>query len=311
MKKTLLAVVAALAIVSCSQNEIDGIDNGSKNGKTEIKFSTGVSKTTRAADYVTTNLQTTGMTVYSYLTDDETAVFNTPYMNGDNYSYSSDTWTGNHTYYWPQDKYVHFIAIPTGYSYTPSEQSISVGAGTDLVVAYLPKQNKDSNSGTVSLKFKHILTRINFQCELESTAAADNTLSLAVTKIELTGVKGTGSAKYTIPTNVWDITGVTEVTEGYTYTPGVDASLMLFPQTFTTDPEVTVTYSIKQTIDSENIILESGTKTCSIPTTTVAWESGKNIKYTLSIPLSVSKMTITAEADDWNAETPGDTPSWK
>ena len=37
MKKILFAALAALAITSCSQNEIDGIDNGtpkSKNGST-------------------------------------------------------------------------------------------------------------------------------------------------------------------------------------------------------------------------------------------------------------------------------------
>ena len=37
MKKILFAAVAALAITSCSQNEMDGIDNGQK-GKAEIRF---------------------------------------------------------------------------------------------------------------------------------------------------------------------------------------------------------------------------------------------------------------------------------
>ena len=36
MKKILFAALAALAITSCSQNEIDGIDNGTPKSKNEI-----------------------------------------------------------------------------------------------------------------------------------------------------------------------------------------------------------------------------------------------------------------------------------
>lgn len=35
MKKILFAALAALAITSCSQNEIDGIDNGTPKSKNE------------------------------------------------------------------------------------------------------------------------------------------------------------------------------------------------------------------------------------------------------------------------------------
>lgn len=36
MKKILFAALAALAITSCSQNEIDGIDNGTPKSKREL-----------------------------------------------------------------------------------------------------------------------------------------------------------------------------------------------------------------------------------------------------------------------------------
>ena len=40
MKKILFAALAALAITSCSQNEIDGIDNGTPKSKNEIGVNT-------------------------------------------------------------------------------------------------------------------------------------------------------------------------------------------------------------------------------------------------------------------------------
>lgn len=74
MKKILLAAVAALAIVGCSQNE--EIEKAGE--KAEINFGTIVSKTTRAAE---TNLATLqgegiGFTVYAYNsgTEDMSAV---------------------------------------------------------------------------------------------------------------------------------------------------------------------------------------------------------------------------------------------
>ena len=44
MKKILFAALAALAITSCSQNEIDGIDNGTPKSKNEIGVNTIVKK---------------------------------------------------------------------------------------------------------------------------------------------------------------------------------------------------------------------------------------------------------------------------
>ena len=49
MKKILFAALAALAITSCSQNEIDGIDNGTPKSKNEIGVNTIVKKSSRAA----------------------------------------------------------------------------------------------------------------------------------------------------------------------------------------------------------------------------------------------------------------------
>ena len=54
MKKILLAVTAALAITSCSQNE----EFENEGQKTEINFTTIVSKATRASELKTEGLKT-------------------------------------------------------------------------------------------------------------------------------------------------------------------------------------------------------------------------------------------------------------
>lgn len=56
MKKILLAVTAALAITSCSQNE----EFENEGQKAEINFTTIVSKATRASELKTEGLKTNG-----------------------------------------------------------------------------------------------------------------------------------------------------------------------------------------------------------------------------------------------------------
>lgn len=62
MKKILFAALAALAITSCSQNEMDGIDNGQK-GKAEIRF--GYTPVTRATVTTTNSLGNFTVNAYS------------------------------------------------------------------------------------------------------------------------------------------------------------------------------------------------------------------------------------------------------
>lgn len=305
MKKSLLAVVAALAIAGCSQTEIDGIDNGEKAKNVEMEFSTGIGKASRAADYVDQNLRDAGMKVYSYLTDNTTPAFTDTYMDGVLYTYDT-AWEpsiAGTTYYWPKDKYLHFIAVPNGASY--ANQTISATDGTDLVVAYLPEQNASSNSGKVSLSFKHILTKVNFETSLTETS--DNGLILKIGSITLKGVIGGSAATYNIIGNSWNLGSISA--KEYSYDPTeAKPSLMLFPQTFTTNPTVEVTYTVENKIGDKTYIVDSGTKIASIPTSTVTWIPGKNIKYSLGIPFKGTKMTVDALVDEWDEEVAGDTP---
>ena len=178
MKKILLAVTAALAITSCSQNE--EFDN--EGQKTEINFTTIVSKATRASELKTEGLKTNGgFKVFAYNTKNndmsaETILGETPFMNGVIVSWNSSAWTMNPVgpYYWPlKDKiqffsyspvanvnYVEPTSSKAGY---PSFSYTIVDSQEDLVVAYAKNETKPGVSGTpVKLDFKHVLTQINF-----------------------------------------------------------------------------------------------------------------------------------------------------
>lgn len=86
MKKILFAALAALAITSCSQNEIDGIDNGTPKSKNEIGVNTIVKKSSRAA--VTSNSSFTSFKLHAYIVksnDIATSGWGNAYMDGIEY----------------------------------------------------------------------------------------------------------------------------------------------------------------------------------------------------------------------------------
>lgn len=97
-----MAVTAALAIMSCSQNE----EFEAPNQQTKIDFTSVVRKATRATDTNSNNFL--GFTVSSYITDGDyngTDALGAAYMDG--ISYTKDnaaapwTTTDKGTYYWP------------------------------------------------------------------------------------------------------------------------------------------------------------------------------------------------------------------
>ena len=191
MKKILLAVTVALAITSCSQNE----EFENEGQKTEINFTTIVSKATRASELKTEGLKTNGgFKVFAYNTKNndmsaETILGETPFMNGVIVSWNSSAWTMNPVgpYYWPlKDKIQFFSYSPVAnVSYVeptsskagyPSFSYTIVDSQEDLVVAYAKNETKPGVSGTpVKLDFKHVLTQINFKLKGKDEVTLDRT----------------------------------------------------------------------------------------------------------------------------------------
>lgn len=205
MKKILFAAVAALAITSCSQNEMDGIDNGQK-GKAEIRF--GYTPVTRAT--VTTTNSLGNFTVNAYSSDgatystDALDVISNGYFTKKN---GEDVWESTEKYYWPVGKKMHFF----GYDTTSSEATFTketagyptlkytiatdITSQHDLLVAKLENQEY-STTNAVSLPFKHALTQVLFNLKGD-----DETVTYTVKSVAINGVFKDG--KYNYETGIW------------------------------------------------------------------------------------------------------------
>lgn len=326
MKKTLLAVVAALAMVSCSQNEIDEIDNGKQSGKTEIRFNSAVMKTTRVAPMVTDNFKT--FQVYGYLGDitNASTSIETAYLDDVITKNASNVWEGTKTYYWPATGNISFIAYSpaTNVTYSPKAgdtgypsfsyvvQSGELGKlQEDLVYAIKPNESK---ANEISLGFKHALTQVNFSAEMIET------YKYTISSITISGVYGTGDFKFgQTEGNEWTSTGSADASYQYKgeFPDNVkitsenttialekadgSSPLMLLPQPFETSnttAKITVVYSVKDkndvvlcTDESREILLAEQT-----------WQIGKKIRYTLGLaPGKEVKFKATVEGT-WGDE---------
>lgn len=313
MKKILLTAVAALAIVGCSQNE--EIENVGQ--KVKIDVTTAVKGTTRAA--VTNNDNFTAFTVSGYTVAVAdiagSGVGSDAYMYKD-YTGKKGGWTTTGDVYWPLDENMEFFAYPTtlkdkfstpeaGYP-TLSYGIGAVGAQTDLVVAHKSVASVPTG-GKLELTFKHILTRINFSYE-----PVDPAYTYTVSNITINGVEG-GTATYTFGTNEGGWSAGSEAAVSYSYpisstpvkgsdnnvyaldTP--DGSLMLLPQSVASKT-ISVTYKTEK--DGHTYF--NNTKTVTLGTS-AKWEIGKNIRYTLTLPVGAEKVTVDTNVEDIN-ETP-------
>lgn len=333
MKKILLAVTAALAITSCSQNE--EFENPAQ--KAEIGFKTVVAKSTRASEVDLPALQAAdaGFKIHAYDTsakkmgeaeDVDLTAEGTVFMDGVTAKWDATVvpdgaWKLDPTgpYYWPLDEYVQFFAYspdvtykePAANKYPAFTYTIAeVANQKDIVAAYTKNAKKPAVGTDVTLKFKHILTQINFKLKGKDTG-----YTYTVTKIELSGIKNAGTFTYKDYADENAAIGSwapDATTASYTYaatytdfdsTADLDKiatgsnSLMLMPQTLTADAKIVITYSTtynnKPAFDS--------TKEVSLKD--ITWNAGEKILYTLSLPGGGEAVSIVASVSSWNDST--------
>ena len=167
MKKILFAALAALAITSCSQNEIDGIDNGTPKSKNEIGVNTIVKKSSRAT--VTSNSSFTSFKLHAYIiksSDIATSGWGNAYMDGIEYKGGQGNWaTTSGTFYWPITE-MQFFGYTDDVTYTAPASSSAYPTISytlpdtpadqkDIIVAYSKDITKPSDN-TLNHTFKHI-----------------------------------------------------------------------------------------------------------------------------------------------------------
>lgn len=308
MKKILLAAVAALAIVGCSQNE--EIENVGQ--KTKIDVTTAVKGTTRAA--VTNNDNFAAFTVSGYtVVDIANSGLGTAYMNED-YTGKKGNWTTTgDDVYWPLNEKMEFFAYPTdlkdkfqapstGYPTLSYTIGGNAAAQTDLVVAHESVASAPAD-GKLVLTFKHLLTRINFSYKPE-----DATYTYTVSSITIKGVGGE-NATYTFTADdegSWsdgsnnNVDYVYPVLANPTAVDGVYAldtdngSLMLLPQ-----PVASKTISVAYKTVKDGHTYFDNTKVVTLAAD-ANWGIGQNIRYTLTLPVGAAKMTVDTNVEDIN-----------
>lgn len=322
MKKILFLAMAAVAMVSCSQNE--EIENAGQQA--EIKFGTVVKASTKAA-VVTDLTASDGFKVSAYNTKDNkdtesgAALPTTEFINDKLVSYSTGTWSiDGGPYYWPLNDFVQFFAYAndanaTNYAVAADATAPTVdyavaataAAQKDFVVAKLLGQKKATTA--VTLPFTHALTQVNFSVKAKNAA-----LKYVVTNVGISGLYSKGT--YAFADGAWTNTGTADAS--YTYpisataadvtVTGADAkkldttngALMLMPQKMSADTKITISYNVYNgdtqidKVENSEVSLVGKTD----------WVAGTNIRYTLELASEGAVITLNPEVSSWAEETP-------
>lgn len=308
MKKILLAAVAALAIVGCTQNE--EIEKAGE--KAEINFGTVVKTGTRAAIITQSNFES--FTVNAYKTSGALTAGSalTEFMKNleVNKNKTTGAWEYSGTYYWPTTDFVHFFATSpiqsiegtTGYptfKYTVKD----VASQEDLLAASL--LDKVKANGEVVLVFQHLLTQVNFSIKGDTKGC-----TYSVSKLELKEVKNQATFTFAeSATGTWSTsvssTAPTNISYAYTpaspivVTPGekleevtkceTDGALfMLMPQDASAI-KLEITYTA--TLDGDTQPSFDGVKVVTLNGT---WDKGQNIRYTLNLTSDATAVSFGA-----------------
>lgn len=311
MKKILFAVIAALAITGCSQNE--ELDLSVQKGN-EINFTTAA--VTRAT--VTKSLRTFKAFGYAHNESYATSITGVNIMDGTYNSNDGTVWVekDSKTFYWPVEGNVSFFAYSPvieasdgSYSYTTGYPTVTytikddITAQADFLVSKLENQTKGSNTGKVSLGFTHALTQVLFKLKGQETA------TYTVKNIAIKALKNAGTYDYLNAT--WSNTSGNKDyfisldnkefvggDGGAVTLNGNDQLMILMPQNVD-DIVVEVEYSAKLTIG--NVPLFNGKKTAKL---TGEWIAGEKYTYTLTLKAGDSMDVTGSVSDTWTEKTP-------
>lgn len=320
MKKILLAAVAALAIVGCSQNE--EIEKAGE--KAEINFSSVVGKGTRATVVELPQLKDNGFKVSAYNTGVGTlgtGVLDKPLMENVLVSWSESEmkWAPSTTYYWPSTGNVQFFAFSSKNSITLAasatdkyptiiDYAVPTAAASqeDLLVA---NATGTIAASTVNFTFTHALTQVNFSIKKKIA----DTYKYVVTKLSLTDIGSKATYNYE---NGW---GTTDTSIAYdcllasveddnsisandnttTVSLGTEP-LMLLPQTLTT-ANIVIEYKILDAKGTEYYKTPEGGKIVSLADE--VWSPNKKMRYTLALTNDATPISWgVTNVDGWTSE---------
>lgn len=322
MKKILFAAMAALAITSCTQNEIDGIDNEKQDPRKEIKF--GYTAVTRATAITTPTLGNFTVNAYANEAGTYSPTGAITIIDNGYFIRSANEWGSTNKYYWPTNKKVHFFGYnaksdsatfvkeDAGYPTLQYEVATDVNKQYDLLVAKLENQTYNPTSNKISLGFKHALTQVVF-----SLKGDDANVTYTVQSIAIKGIYKNGTYNY--ETEAWG-NQTTKETTGYTATPGTaitvngtteanfstdnNTTFILMPQTIPADAKITVTYSAKITLNGTETEIHPASTPIDVDLTGT-WAAGSKMAYTLILSGDKIKLEGNVSGTEWATPTSG------
>lgn len=253
-------------------------------------------------------------------------------------SFQNGSWTYDGTQYWFPDHEHSFVAVtpvtvldndPTSrysasklsFTYSlPSTDVVNNDDLADILVATHRRLYKEKEDGLTTLKFRHIMSMVNF-----APSFVDNVLSnddyILFHRLELSGVNTKARFDIVPPPRlsnsqtddmVFDVTPQSPGNRTIIFkTPvmvinhaesvslfGPDDSLIMIPQTFTADADAKINffYSINE---------ETTIRQASLPLNNIKWESGNSYIYKFTIERS-GLILDKCEINTWNTITGDD-----
>lgn len=329
--------VALIIFVACTSNEdYVEVPNSSQN----IEFSTYIENSTRA---INKSVFEDGDVIGLYAcqtTGDYTNAYTANFMNNVDVTKSAGNWAYSPLMAWPTDNNEHlsFIAFyprlnsggtaltyPFTVNKEPEEQtdplwctiknaSINDRNGTEI------NGNEsdaafEATSGSVPLKFKHMLSKIRFKVKLDGAYPG---ITAKLNSMRLSSIYSSGT--FTVASNLcsgsweslktlqnFDILTISEEAKTLSTEEQLLEELLMIPQPLTA---VNSTYNRNASIDISytHTLAEGGEKTINktiyLPD---SWDINKVYNYVVKISLDVNTITVSASVDDWTM--PEDEPS--
>lgn len=336
MKKIFLALAAVAALAACSKTEYEDVQN-------EISFAPVTENITKAM--ITDNAfpTTESFNVWAWYkqlptntsvaewgaTDSEHLYISEgKFVNKD-----AANWKGETSYYWPKlgsllfagyypstiKDYVEYTFNSTTNQmvFNKIQQGVVDDGDPAEDLMYFNMTEKSSNSGPVSVIFKHALSWITVNLSRPSDNPNDEVFpKILVNSVTFTNVnpQGTGTVTGTEGTISWETNGtvqnpVVTPAAGVVLTEAVQKQIepLFIPQTFTSNMELKVNYTIYSSEteyfnETYSIKLAGMSGTTTSGTTTLnSWEPAKHYTYNISIDLE--EILIAPTVDDWSGVT--------
>ncbi len=326
MRKTAYILLSAVfALMSCNREELQPA-----NGAYPMCFNVGL--LTKARANSVDDLKIAGSSMALCGTIDGEKLFEAQTVSWNNSG--AGAWTYTPIKYWKASSSYKFRAVwpSSAGTYTDGltgndaviagfTVSNTVNSQTDLLMSDLESVTTPasiSSQPDVTLRFRHILSKVIFKVRKASAAQDDD--EFRIVEFSVTGMKNKGTFTGSSTSGNWNYTGATTLTctqsyEGSDY-PVINKGdwadsrliwpdgLLLLPQPITGDVRVNITFSVKHDGKTTTKSLSPSLPT---PEGSTGWEQGKIYIYQLDINQQYNIIFATPIVESWGTEQPSGT----